>query len=97
MPVRAKSSLSWLTVNGRTKFDINKILDALCRGGLGEFCSVLASSDTIDILRVTTLPEINYHNYSLSTSEGDINGGNKKNLTSTEGKVITTLKNNATE
>jgi hypothetical protein len=60
---------------------MNKILDALCLGGLGEFCSVLASSDTIDILRVTTLPEINNPIYSLSTSEGDINGSHKENLT----------------
>jgi hypothetical protein len=79
VPVRAKSSLSWLTVKGRTKFDINKTLDALCLGGLGEFCSVLASSDTIDILRVTTLPEINNHIYSLYTREVDINGGLKNN------------------
>jgi hypothetical protein len=56
-------------VKGRTKFEMNKTSDTLCLGGLGEFCSVLASSDTIDILRLAVLPVINTIAYSLSEME----------------------------
>lgn len=51
VPVRASNSLSWFTVNGRTRFVMNNTSDDLCLGGLGERCNVLASSDTIEILR----------------------------------------------
>ena len=37
---------------------MNKIFEDLCLGGLGEFCNVLASSETIDIFLDTIFPEI---------------------------------------
>jgi hypothetical protein len=66
-------------VKGRTKFEMNKTSDTLCLGGLGEFCSVLASSDTIDILRLAVFPEINAHMYSFSQMETNTNDGLQHN------------------
>jgi hypothetical protein len=62
-------------VKGRTKFEMNKTSDALCLGGLGEFCNVLASSNTIDILRLAGLPVINTIMYSFSDMRTYKNNG----------------------